>query len=225
MLFIKPEPKPKGATLDTLVETIQPYFDKGWANHCPEILHALRDTTINFAFLNDFVDRQTRVNHWPALLGTQSFRCFENNDFVVRLNLWFPKEASPVEDEIKDYFSIGLMHNHSFPLFTTGLFGPGYATRMYRTDDIAYTRKEGETMDLDFQEELALGLGTALYIERDYDYHVQLWPEAFSISLNVIPQRTEDYSDCQYILNDDFSIREVVLKEDVSNVRERGEEA
>lgn len=214
MIFLDPKPSEKGATLDDLVAALQPYFKKGWENYPEEILHELQKTANNYTFLNDYVHREVKAGNWPKLYGAQSFLCYESKDFFIRLNLWFPEKESPVSDHIKKYFSIGLLHNHNFPLFTVGLFGPGYTTELYRWDEVRYDHRPGDVIDIDFTQEPTLSLGSALYIERDADYHLQKWAENFSISLNIIPTTKNDYSYCQVLLNDDHSIMEILYTGD-----------
>ncbi len=210
MIFLEPKPGKKTATLNELVAAVEPYFAKGWRNYPEEILRELTHAANNYSFLNDFVNGEIKKSTWPKLYGAQSFLCHEGKDFFVRLNLWFPEKETPVADQMKKYFSIELLHNHNFPLFTTGLFGPGYTTQLFRWDDVTYERKVGEKVDISFTAEPTLALGAGLYIERDADYHLQLWPEAFSISLNIIPTLREDYSPCQYVLNHDRIIQEIL---------------
>lgn len=210
MIFHEPRPGPEEANLDTLVSAIKPYFKKGWENHVEEILLQMSYASNNHSFLNDFVHRQVKDNKWPKLYGAQSFLCYESREFFIRFNLWFPEKESAVAEQIKKFFSIGLLHNHNFPLLTVGLFGPGYRTGLFRWDDVEYDRKAGEKLGLDFSANLSLSLGSTLYLEKDKDFHTQHWPESFSISLNVIPTTANDYSPTQYIMNDDLSIYEAL---------------
>lgn len=210
MIFIEPGPVKKTATPDQLVAALEPYFAKGWKNYKQEILTELTCAAKDYSFLNKFVQSEVIKGKWPKLYGAQTFLCHEGKDFFVRLNLWFPEKATPVAEQIKKYFSIGLLHNHNFPLFTVGLFGPGYTTQLFSWDEVDYDLKVGESIAIDFTGQPSLSFGSALFIERDADYHLQMWPKAFSISLNVIPTAREDYSSCQYVLSDDKTIREIL---------------
>lgn len=210
MIFLPTGPGGKTATLEQLVVALDPYFEKGWEDHPEEILTEMTYAANDYTFLNDFVQGEILAGKWPKLYGAQSFLCHEGEKYFIRLNLWFPEKESPVADQIKKYFSIGLLHNHNFPLFTVGLFGPGYTTQLFNWDEVNYERKVGEKVEIDFTAQPSLALGSALLMERDSDFHLQIWPETFSISLNVIPTAKEDYSLCQYILNDDHSIREIL---------------
>ncbi len=210
MIFLEPRTAKKAKTMPDLIKALDPYFAKGWQNYPEEILTELTYAAKDYTFLNDFVHREVLKPSWPKLYGAQSFLCYEGEKYFIRLNLWFPEKQSPVADQIKKYFSIELLHNHNFPLFTVGLFGPGYTTELFRWDDVSYDRKVGESVDLSFTAKPTLSFGSALFIERDADYHLQLWPEAFSISLNVIPTTRPDYSLCQYVLNPDYKIREIL---------------
>jgi hypothetical protein len=210
VIFFEPEMGSKTATLKELIAAVEPYFAKGWKNYENEILRELTFAANNYTFLNEFVDGEIKNGSWPKLYGAQSFLCHEGEDFFVRLNLWFPEKETPVAEQMKKYFSIGLLHNHNFPLFTAGLFGPGYTTQLFRWDDVTYDRKVGDRVDINFTAEPTLAMGAGLYIERDSDYHLQIWPKAFSISLNIIPTTKEDYSACQLVLNKDRAIQEIL---------------
>lgn len=210
MIYIEPGEVKKTATLSQLVAALKPYFAKGWQNYPNEILTEMTYAAKDYTFLNAFVHSEVIKNKWPKLYGAQTFLCHEGKDFFVRLNLWFPEKESPVAEQIKKYFSIGLLHNHNFPLFTVGLFGPGYTTQLFGWDNVDYGLKVGDRVEIEFSGQPSLSFGSALLMERDSDFHLQMWPKEFSISLNVIPTAREDYSLCQYVLNDDRTIREIL---------------
>ncbi len=216
MNFLEPAPDKKTATLTELIAAVRPYFIKGWQNYPDEILEELRNACNNYSFLTEFVFGEIKKGAWPKLHGAQSFLCYECEEFVIRLNLWFPEKESPVAEQIKKYFSIDLLHNHNFALFTAGLFGPGYSTHLFRWNDVSYERKVGETLEIEPLGQHSLCHGSALYLESDADFHLQLWPESFSISLNLIPATPEDQTPCQYILNKDRTIREILYTGTIS---------
>ena len=174
MIFIPASPVEKTATLKQLVAAMDGYFDKGWKNYEEEILSELTYAANDYSFLNDFVHGEILAGKWPKLYGAQSFLCHEGENYFIRLNLWFPEKESPVADQIKKYFSIDLLHNHNFPLFTAGLFGPGYTTKLFRWDEVSDDHKVGDQLKIDFTAQPTLSLGSALYIERDADYHIAL---------------------------------------------------
>lgn len=210
MIFHEPDIGAKDHDLASLIKTIDPMFKAGWEPRAPDILHEMQLSANNYRLLNGFVHGKLKDKTWPPMQGAQSFLLHKCDDYYIRINLWFPPRVSPVEDQIKKYFSIELIHNHNFPLLTVGLFGPGYATNLSWWDNPKTGLQVGDKIKIGAPVKKGLPFGAGLYMQKDHDFHEQLWPEAFSISLNVIPARPADTSPLQYILNDDLTIRETI---------------
>ncbi len=102
-----------------------------------------------------------RANFWPAL-----------NDAVVRAGGTAP-------------FFYDLPHDHNFSFLTVGYLGPGYWSDYYLFDG-ARDGDAGDAARLVFDERARLEPGKLMLYRAHRDVHVQLPPDSFSVSLNVL---------------------------------------
>jgi hypothetical protein len=109
------------------------------------------------------------------------------------------------------YLSIDELHNHDFSFFTICLLGPGYKTHFYHDPAFTPNHNLGDIINLEDKGVLALSGERVLYVERDSDYHMQHWPDDFSVTLNVIPKNIPGKTNVQYILNaDTFEVNTIL---------------
>lgn len=166
-----------------------------------------RDDALMRAFLRSYCD----IPAWPVLTGAQSFVFMTTDSMFVRLNLWFPPDdpASPL-DSYRRYLSIDELHNHDFDFFTACLHGPGYTTSFFRDEHHHARRRQGEKVALAEVESLHLGHGPVMYVESGKDYHMQHWPSALSVTVNVVPREYEQGDRIQYVLDTDHVVKTVI---------------
>lgn len=166
-----------------------------------------QDNKLMRAFVRSYCD----ALRWPVLTGAQSFVFLTTDNMFVRLNLWFPPDdpASPL-DTYRRYLSIDELHNHDFDFFTACLFGPGYTTSFFRDEDHHPQRRQGDRVRLSPGEHLHLAQGSVMYVESGKDYHMQHWPAALSVTVNVVPRDYERGDRIQYVLDRDHVIKTVI---------------
>ena len=102
-----------------------------------------------------------RANFWPAM-----------NDAVVRAGGTAP-------------FFYDLPHDHNFSFLTVGYLGPGYWSDYYLFDGDPHGNP-GDPARLVFDERARLEPGKLMLYRAHRDVHVQLPPDSFSVSLNVL---------------------------------------
>jgi len=145
----------------------------------------------NPAFLADLAigelkgrcEDQHRVNGY----GAQVFLLRPpNGRTVLRANFW-PAVADPVvRASGPGAFYYDLPHDHNFPFLTWGYLGPGYWSDYYEYDVAALAGVPGEDARLRFIERARLEPGRLMLYRTRRDIHVQLPPDAFSVSLNIL---------------------------------------
>lgn len=111
-----------------------------------------------------------------------------NGRYVVRANFW-PALADPVVQASGTApFFYDLPHDHNFPFLTYGYLGPGYWSDYYEYDGGAVAGEPGEHAGLRFVERARLDPGKLMLYRMQRDVHVQLPPDNFSVSLNILGQ-------------------------------------
>jgi len=109
-----------------------------------------------------------------------------NGRIVLRANFW-PAAADPlVRASGPGAFYYDLPHDHNFPFLTWGYLGPGYWSDYYDYDVTALAGVPGEDARLRFVERSRLEPGRLMLYRTRRDIHVQLPPDAFSVSLNIL---------------------------------------
>ena len=106
--------------------------------------------------------------------------------FLVRANFW-PARADPlVRASGPAAFFYDLPHDHNFPFLTYGYLGPGYWSYYFEYDVDALAGLPGEDARLRFTGRARLEPGRLMLYRMRRDIHVQLPPDAFSVSLNIL---------------------------------------
>ncbi|AQR74717.1 hypothetical protein [Sphingomonas sp. LM7] len=109
-----------------------------------------------------------------------------NGRYVLRANFW-PAAGDPVvRASGPAAFYYGLPHDHNFPFLTYGYLGPGYWSDYFDYDVDALVGVPGEDAKLRFVERSRLEPGRLMLYRMRRDIHVQLPPDAFSVSLNIL---------------------------------------
>lgn len=109
-----------------------------------------------------------------------------NGRYVLRANFW-PARADPVTRASGPAaFFYDLPHDHNFPFLTYGYVGPGYWSDYYEYAVEDLVGLPGEPVGLRFVERARLEPGRLMLYRMRRDIHVQLPPDAFSVSLNIL---------------------------------------
>ncbi|MES2441681.1 MAG: transposase [Pseudomonadota bacterium] len=109
-----------------------------------------------------------------------------NGRYVLRANFWPARDDPVVRASGPAAFFYDLPHDHNFPFLTYGYLGPGYWSDYYEYDVAALTGLPGEPAGLRFAERSRLEPGRLMLYRMRRDIHVQLPPDAFSVSLNIL---------------------------------------
>lgn len=109
-----------------------------------------------------------------------------NGRTVLRANFW-PARADPVvRASGTDAFFYDLPHDHNFPFLTYGYLGPGYWSDYFEYEVGAIAGVPEEDARLRFVERSRLEPGKLMLYRMRRDIHVQLPPDDFSVSLNIL---------------------------------------
>jgi len=106
--------------------------------------------------------------------------------YVLRANFWPARDDSVMRASGLAAFFYDLPHDHNFPFLTYGYFGPGYWSDYYEYDVAALAGIPGEPAQLRFAERSKLDPGKLMLYRMRRDVHVQLPPDRFSVSLNIL---------------------------------------
>ncbi|MDV3458685.1 transposase [Sphingomonas sp. HF-S4] len=109
-----------------------------------------------------------------------------NGRYVLRANFWPAADDPVVRASGAQAFYYGLPHDHNFPFLTYGYLGPGYWSDYFDYDVDALAGVPGEDAVLRFVERSRLEPGRLMLYRMRRDIHVQLPPDAFSVSLNIL---------------------------------------
>lgn len=177
------------AEVGAVLERIRLLVISGYEDHREEVLGELTGLSENHAALRYYLDMCKTRAVGRRLIGAQSFLVFSCAEFYLRLNIWLPEERSrSLFSEARGrYYSIGVCHNHSVDFFTVGLFGSGYSSDFFMTDQNLVGLKAGDKLEFTETRTLQLSKGKAVFVRRDRDFHIQYYPTELSISLNLIP--------------------------------------
>jgi hypothetical protein len=97
-------------------------------------------------------------------------------NWLLRLAVWRPDDAPET-----------MLHTHPFTLVTTGVVGPGYRTDVYSMDrGVVVRARVGDRVQLLGPVRLQLTPGRTLVYYPDGSAHLQLPPDAYSVSLNLM---------------------------------------
>ncbi len=106
--------------------------------------------------------------------------------FVLRANFWPAEQDRALRAGGRRAYFYDLPHDHNFPFLTVGYHGPGYWSDDYRYDVSAIDGCVGEAAGLRHVGRSRLDPGKVLLYRMRDDVHVQLPPDAFSVSLNIL---------------------------------------
>ena len=106
--------------------------------------------------------------------------------FLIRANLWPGKNDSAVRNSGADPFFYDLAHDHNFSFLTVGYLGPGYWSDYFEYDYGSVVGYSGEKVALRFVERSRLEPGKVMLYRAHRDVHLQLLPDDFSVSLNIM---------------------------------------
>jgi hypothetical protein len=203
---------PNSSEAGLLYGRLDNYFSEPWGEYDNDIASTLVSLRRNMTALDPFFEQISNSENWPTMMGAQSFELYSSEYILVRINLWFPQVATQEQnDQYRRYLSIDELHNHDFSFFTICLLGPGYKTHFYHDPAFTPNHNLGDIINLEDKGVLALSGERVLYVERDSDYHMQHWPDDFSVTLNVIPKNIPGKTNVQYILNaDTFEVNTIL---------------
>lgn len=111
-----------------------------------------------------------------------------NGRYVIRANFWPAAGDAVVRASGTAPFFYDLPHDHNFPFLTYGYLGPGYWSDYYEYDGRAASGMPGSPAGLRFVERARLTQGKLMLYRMQRDVHVQLPPDSFSVSLNILGQ-------------------------------------
>lgn len=106
--------------------------------------------------------------------------------FVLRANFWPAAQDRALRAGGRGAYFYDLPHDHNFPFLTVGYHGPGYWSDDYRYDVGAIDGVVGEPAGLRHVGRSRLDPGKVLLYRMRDDVHVQLPPDTFSVSLNIL---------------------------------------
>lgn len=107
-----------------------------------------------------------------------------NGRYVLRANFWPARTDAAVKASGTAAFFYDLPHDHNFPFLTYGYLGPGYWSDYYEVDGTDWL--PGDAAGLRFTERSRLEPDRLMMYRAHRDVHVQLPPDSFSVSLNIL---------------------------------------
>lgn len=135
------------------------------------------------AELKDRCEGQAASNSY----GPQVFVLRPPGDrYLLRANFWPARNDAVVRTSGTAPFFYDMPHDHNFPFLTVGYLGPGYWSDYYDYDVGAVAGVPGEVAGLRFAERARLETGKLMLYRARRDVHVQLPPDSFSVSLNIL---------------------------------------
>ncbi|WP_156437653.1 MULTISPECIES: hypothetical protein [unclassified Sphingomonas] len=199
------------------LEELDTLFADGYRKNQIQILTDIsclaRSGRVITYFLKQAVARESLAN----MIGAQCYLLHMGGHYLARLNFWPPKsnKRSVVSDRVRRYFSIDVLHNHSFDFFTVGILGCGYRSQFYEAPLSELDgRSVGECLTLRPTHALSLSQGKAIFVTKGTDFHIQHEPNEFSLSLNFIPRTFDSVGsvdNSQLILHPETKIIEKII--------------
>lgn len=111
-----------------------------------------------------------------------------NGRYVIRANFWPAADDAVVQASGTAPFFYGMPHDHNFPFLTYGYLGPGYWSDYFEYDGHTLSGALDRDAGLRFVERSRLDPGKLMLYRMQRDVHVQLPPDSFSVSLNILGQ-------------------------------------
>lgn len=185
----------------------------GYVEHQDEICRGLKEMARNDLALRYYLIAASANPNMRRLSGAQSFAVYADDVVMMRFNLWIPRAHRPngVDTMYDKYFSIDVPHNHSYDFFTVGVIGPGYVSDFFETSADLTDVVAGDTIDFEREWTDQLELGRTFFVPQQSVFHLQRYPESFSVSLNLIPHQPVVRGGKQLILASDRRTVETVL--------------
>ena len=177
--------------LDELVDTLEttpfdPRDEASFAALAPWLARLGR----NRHFLADLAidELKARCSRQEAMsgYGAQALLLRPANErYVLRAAFWPARNDAVVRASGTAPFAYDIPHDHNFSFLTYGYLGPGYWSDYYLFDG-ANDALPGDPANLQFVERSRLEPGRTMLYRAHHDVHVQLPPDAFSVSLNIM---------------------------------------
>ena len=144
----------------------------------------------NRTFLADLAldELKQRCTRQPTLSGYGAQALVlrpANGRYLLRAAFWPARGDAMVRASGTAPFAYDMAHDHNFAFLTYGYLGPGYWSDYYEfggVDDAL----PGDRAGLSFVERSRLAPGKLMLYRAHRDVHVQLPPDAFSVSLNIM---------------------------------------
>ena len=108
-----------------------------------------------------------------------------NGRYVLRANFWPARGDAVVRASGTASFFYDLPHDHNFSFLTHGYLGPGYWSDYYAFEG-AEDALPGDPANLRFEGRSRLEPDRLMLYRAHRDVHVQLPPDDFSVSLNIL---------------------------------------
>lgn len=188
--------------VEDLIESVR----KAYRGDGVEAMHAVAGKLQSLAANREYL-RDALIAELERIAGEQNLVSFAPQSFIIhrappfslRLNLWLPPAGSArkIAQEARVY-SYDQAHDHNFTLLTVGAGGPGYKTRIFEYDIESIQGYGGEHVEMQHLEDTMLPMGKAMIYRPHRDIHVQLPPEAPSMSLNLLIEEKEIVETPQY---------------------------
>ncbi|RDS82760.1 hypothetical protein DWU98_06300 [Dyella monticola] len=124
--------------------------------------------------------------------SSQVFFLGAGKDFFMRANFWPSQRDAAVRSSGPDAFFYGYPHDHNFDFLTVGYYGPGYGSNFYEYDHNSVAGYVGEPVDLRYVCTATLPQHSMMFYRKCIDIHEQLYPETFSISLNIVSNNARE---------------------------------
>jgi hypothetical protein len=176
-----PQPAPaEPALLPRITETLADVTAINADTFAPLITRLGSDRAVLAALLTRLRDGdpallalQRKMNTWGP---RQALVLADGPNWLLRLAMWRPDDAPE-----------RVLHTHPFTLVTTGVLGPGYLTDVYSMDrGVVVRARVGDRVQLLGPVRLQLTPGRTLVYYPDGSAHLQLPPDAYSVSLNLM---------------------------------------
>lgn len=184
---------------------------EAFLENAARIMHALY---LNRSLLKDALRAELRQNRSmrTVFYSPQSFflatgKFSDGEAFTLRGNVWFPRSFDGDNQRLEDYvYSYDNCHDHNFDFLTVGYEGPGYLTDLYEYDGVGMQCAIDTPVELRPVGSVVLAPGKVLHFRRSRDVHVQRYPEALSVSLNLLMPDKELHRTAQYEFDPDKGV-------------------
>ncbi|MFC3655897.1 transposase [Xanthomonas hyacinthi] len=143
----------------------------------------------NRSFLGEFITRQLENAARMQLKNSYNSQVLilgGGDNWFARANFWPAAKDSIVNSTGRETFYYDVPHDHNFNFLTIGYYGPGYESDFYEYDHSKVQGYVGEKVELRPIGRIGIPQGHMLLYRRSLDVHSQLYPDSFSITLNLV---------------------------------------